>query len=141
MSLTFLDYHLGQMTCRNCGIVVQSQIVSDEAEWREFAENDRRRDDPNRVGGPENSLYGTGSLSTMMGKDKEGNMSALSEIHNRAAVSANQAVLAHGYQKADTFGHKLGVKESAVVSNASECFTPYMETSIVCMLPLVDMAP
>lgn len=108
------------MTCRNCGVVVQSQIVSDEAEWREFAENDRRRDDPNRVGGPENSLFGSGSLSTMMGKDKDGNLSNLARIHNKAAVSSNQAVLTKAFHKAETFAHKLGVKESVLVSRSKK---------------------
>ncbi len=44
------DERAGNITCTGCGLVLEKQFLSEQTEWRSFAENDRSGPDPNRVG-------------------------------------------------------------------------------------------
>jgi len=56
---------LCRYTCRKCGTVVQRGIISEDAEWRDFKDSDRRGGDPNRVGQKEDA---GAILSTVVGR-------------------------------------------------------------------------
>jgi len=64
------DSRGGRLVCTNCGLVVNNKLISDEAEWRNFSESDRRGADPNRVGGGYDELLGAGAnMLTLVGDD------------------------------------------------------------------------
>jgi len=54
------------MVCTECGLVVADKLISDETEWRNFGDEDKRgKSDPNRVGAVENTLLGDPNLGTI----------------------------------------------------------------------------
>eukprot|EP01084_Bolivina_argentea_P243145 407666_1 len=58
----------GNRCCTSCGLVLQTQIICEQSEWRTFADNDRGGPDPNRVGSVQHYLLQqTGDLSTAIG--------------------------------------------------------------------------
>jgi len=64
------DSRGGRLVCTNCGLVVNNKLISDDAEWRNFSESDRRGADPNRVGGGYDELLGAGAnMLTLVGDD------------------------------------------------------------------------
>jgi len=66
----------GTLVCTQCGLVVSNKLISDDAEWRNFSESDRRGADPNRVGGGYDELLGAGAnMLTLVGD--EGRLAAV----------------------------------------------------------------
>jgi len=66
-------YCKGELTCTNCGVVAESNMLDQEAEWRDFGaetSNTGAGGDRNRIGGPSDPL-GNGSISAnLMGGGK-----------------------------------------------------------------------
>lgn len=48
------DHAVGDSICAECGLVLESRIVDETAEWRTFANDDGNNTDPVRVGAPSN---------------------------------------------------------------------------------------
>jgi len=48
--------------------VLESRIIDERSEWRTFSDSDKQGDDPNRVGGPSNTMLADGGLSTSIGR-------------------------------------------------------------------------
>jgi len=66
------DSRGGRLVCTGCGLVVNNKLISDDAEWRNFSESDRRGADPNRVGGGYDELLGEGAnMLTLVGDDSK----------------------------------------------------------------------
>ncbi|KAJ7974320.1 Transcription initiation factor IIB [Quillaja saponaria] len=47
-----LDHKAGDVICSECGLVLESQLIDETAEWRYFADESDNNIDPNRVGSP-----------------------------------------------------------------------------------------
>eukprot|EP01084_Bolivina_argentea_P302588 522324_1 len=62
------DPKSGRKICTSCGLVLENQMISEQSEWRTFADNDRSGPDPNRVGAAQHYLLQeSGDLSTTIG--------------------------------------------------------------------------
>ena len=62
------DPKSGRKICTSCGLVLENQMISEQSEWRTFADNDRSGPDPNRVGAAQHYLLEEhGDLSTTIG--------------------------------------------------------------------------
>ncbi|KAK9814054.1 hypothetical protein WJX73_010802 [Symbiochloris irregularis] len=76
------DRSQGDLTCTSCGLVAESHMIDETAEWRSFSDSDKAGADMNRVGGPINHLFADG-LGTSIGEVTKGES-------NQAAVQALQ---------------------------------------------------
>jgi transcription initiation factor TFIIB len=63
------DHAQGCRVCSNCGLRVENNYIDRTQEWRSFADDGDSKSDPNRIGGPENAIFGDVGLSTMIGTD------------------------------------------------------------------------
>lgn len=64
------DSKSGRKICTSCGLVLENSLISEQSEWRTFADNDRSGPDPNRVGAAQHYLLQeSGDLSTTIGSD------------------------------------------------------------------------
>jgi len=82
--------------CNNCGLVVESRIIDEASEWRNFSsESGGSGSDPNRVGGPLNPLLGDYGLSTVIGGAPVNG--ALARWSQRNNLSSNDKTLVRAY--------------------------------------------
>jgi transcription initiation factor TFIIB len=58
----------GNKFCQDCGLECCERMIDYQAEWRNFSEEDKERNDPVRVGRPINTLLTGGGLSTSLSK-------------------------------------------------------------------------
>ncbi len=57
------DSSRGANICRNCGVQVGGQIISEGADWRTFADDGTgSHNDPSRVAGPDDDIFGLGTV-------------------------------------------------------------------------------
>ncbi len=131
--------HEGINVCQECGLQVGGNVISDESEWRNFGSDDsnKGKDDPSRVGGPESMEFHSFGLSTMMGKDADGNLSSLSRIHNQVSQSAgdkdgqksavNSKTLMDGFRKTSRFASILSLPQR-LVDRANDLYRRLMES-------------
>ena len=113
-----VDYKIGSILCSDCGLVSNDQIISDESEWRNFAnETPKGGVDRNRVGGATNPLLEGMGLSTDIAVD-EGS-STLSKLQNSMSSSSKYRTLLDGFSKIDHIGKDLGLS-SGIVLRAQE---------------------
>ena len=52
-----LDETRGELTCEDCGLVLESNIVDQGQEWRYYGASDSKSSDPTRVGRPTNNKF------------------------------------------------------------------------------------
>jgi len=96
------DSRGGKLVCTGCGLVVNHKLISDDAEWRNFSESDRRGADPNRVGGAYDELLGAGAnMLTLVGE--EGRMAAL----QKHQFSSQERKMMQAYDIIKKFTSKL----------------------------------
>ena len=57
------DKDVGEVVCRDCGLVVREQIINEGPEWRDFPEEGKER---SRVGGPVSLSFHDKGLSTVI---------------------------------------------------------------------------
>jgi len=106
------DYQQGTMVCQSCGIVVQKQVISDDAEWRDFADDMGNRGDMNRVGMAENPiLAGSGGLSTMIGT---GGSAGMVRVQHASALDATTRALTNAYWRLQRIAADIGLPKMAV---------------------------
>ncbi|OQR95639.1 transcription initiation factor IIB [Thraustotheca clavata] len=58
------DYAAGDLVCRGCGMVLIEHLIDDSPEWNNYMEDDRDREDQNRVGSALDERTGATSLET-----------------------------------------------------------------------------
>lgn len=67
------DWQEGNVTCTTCGLVLETHLVDQRSEWRTFASDDGKGDDPSRVGKAEDPNDPTkGHLQTGIGFNPAG---------------------------------------------------------------------
>lgn len=66
------DWAEGNVTCANCGLVLETHLVDQRSEWRTFASDDGKGDDPSRVGKAEDPNDPTAGLQTTIGFNSSG---------------------------------------------------------------------
>ena len=87
------DYKRGEITCRNCGLVVDDQVIDQGPEWRAFdsEQNERRA----RGGAPMTVMVHDKGLSTDIGwggRDIYGNNSLLKKLGKKRFKNINSII-------------------------------------------------
>lgn len=77
------------LLCENCGLIMENTNISDEAEWRSFADDNGFKDDGNRVGMPVDSLTPVSGMSTMI----SGNNTKLQNLNMWISVPYDEKVI------------------------------------------------
>jgi len=111
------DPKTGTIVCTRCGLVIQSQFISDQTEWRTFAENDRSGPDPNRVGAAQHYLLQDyGNLSTTVGeKGYLQNLQRTMSTHNPSQK------LSRAIRDITSYCHRLSLTKD-IANTACELF-------------------
>lgn len=124
------DYREGNNICTNCGLILGGQLISEESEWRTFSDDGAgKKDDGNRVGGPENPLYNL-SLGTMIGNSTssgDNSSSALSKYQNASLMNNQYKVLTTGFRMISQLGNRLALSAS-IIENAHELYKKLEES-------------
>ncbi|KAF3488069.1 hypothetical protein F2Q69_00055940 [Brassica cretica] len=68
---TVIDKCTGDTICTECSLVISDHYIDDSQEWRTFTNDDNSDRDPNRVGGPTNTLLKSGGIGTIIDKGRE----------------------------------------------------------------------
>merc|ERR1719242_9404 len=99
------DPKSGRKICTSCGLVLENQLISDQSEWRTFADNDRGGPDPNRVGQAAHYLLSDGGdLSTTIGDN-----SKLSNAQRAVGGNSSQNKLSRGIRDIGNFCSRLNL--------------------------------
>jgi transcription initiation factor TFIIB len=135
------DHMRGESTCMNCGVVVESNLVTDSPEWRAF--NSEERNARSRVGGPSTFTVHDKGLSTQIGwedRDTYGNrlspsqrsqMYRLRKWQIRSMVhSSADRNLAYALSELDRIASQLGLPRS-VKETASVIYRSAVENNLV----------
>ena len=101
------DPKSGRKICTSCGLVLENQMISEQSEWRTFADNDRSGPDPNRVGAAQHYLLQeSGDLSTTIGaKDN----AKLSNAQKAIGGSVSSSKLARGIRDISNYCSRLSL--------------------------------
>ena len=99
------DPKSGRKICTSCGLVLENQLISDQSEWRTFADNDRGGPDPNRVGQAAHYLLSDGGdLSTTIGDN-----SKLSNAQRAVGGNTAQSKLSRGIRDISNYCSRMSL--------------------------------
>lgn len=99
------DPKSGRKICTSCGLVLEHQLISDQSEWRSFADGDKGGPDPNRVGAAQHYLLSEGGdLSTTIA-DK----GTLGNAQRALGGNSSQSKLARGIRDISNFCSRLSL--------------------------------
>ena len=114
-NLIFEDY---STICGSCGLVLADREVDLGSEWRTFANDDGKNDDPSRVGEADNPLLNGNQLETSIAYGVGG--AKAKELHraqNRVSSDKNNKTLLAAYKEigglCDSWGIQGGVASTA----------------------------
>ncbi|KAL0219701.1 hypothetical protein P9112_005354 [Eukaryota sp. TZLM1-RC] len=110
------DHRHGNLVCKLCGLVSQRGIIDTGSEWRSFS--DSTSDTGNRVGGPSNTLFGHGNLTTTIG---EGEQQRGRRPHLSSTQSSIQRALVKANNEMEKMGTRLGCNDN-IKNRALEIF-------------------
>merc|ERR1719410_3219020 len=113
------DPKSGRRICTSCGLVLENQIISEQSEWRTFADNDRGGPDPNRVGAAQHYLLQEeGDLSTTIGHRDN---AQLSNAQKAIGGNTSQTKLSRGIRDITNYCSRLSLPKD-VQNFAGELF-------------------
>eukprot|EP01083_Nonionella_stella_P274198 930651_1 len=113
------DPKSGRKICTSCGLVLENQIISEQSEWRTFADNDRSGPDPNRVGQAQHYLLQeNGDLSTTIGHRDN---AKLSNTQKAIGGNVSQSKLSRGIRDISNYCSRLSLPKD-VQNFAGELF-------------------
>lgn len=107
----------GAIVCTSCGVVNESQIIDEGAEWN-FAADDGDRKDPSRCGCPVNPLLENSSMSTMIGKGGGQQFWLMKKIHQQNSMNYIERARYHVFEHIGRICEKGGLSTS--VSNLAK---------------------
>jgi transcription initiation factor TFIIB len=78
------NHNNGTLVCNECGLVVESKVIDQSSEWRNFSAeaSGSRGNDQNRVGGPTNPLLEHCGIDTVVTGGSAGNNLSKWNIRN-----------------------------------------------------------
>eukprot|EP00483_Globobulimina_turgida_P000941 UN00943 len=113
------DPKSGRRICTSCGLVLENQIISEQSEWRTFADNDGSGPDPNRVGAAQHYLLQeAGDLSTTIGHRDN---AKLSNAQKAIGGNVSQSKLSRGLRDISNYCSRLSLPKD-VQNFAGELF-------------------
>ena len=135
------DAHTGELSCSNCGFVVQERSVDQSPEWRTFS--DDKGEDRARAGAPTSITYRDMGLSTIIGRsnrDASGrsfdspmrqSIDRLRKWDNRSpAFGSQEKNLGVAMRELEKMGDKLGVSQ-AVRERAAYIYRKALERGLL----------
>jgi len=116
------DWKQGNLVCRDCGLVVQENLVDIGSEWRTFT-NEEPGQDPNRVGGPANPLLESGPTTKI--RDERAS-AGLNRVQRRNAISASDRYLSDAFSRISRIVEHFSVSQR-VRDRTQEIFKLYYD--------------
>jgi transcription initiation factor TFIIIB Brf1 subunit/transcription initiation factor TFIIB len=102
------DYAAGDIVCRGCGSVLGERLISEEAEWREYDDDDRGGSgDAARASYSDSSTYIVGGNPTLC--------KSLNRAHMAALVGRSDVRIGDSATHLTDFAAKLGLSERIAV--------------------------
>lgn len=109
------DSITGDKVCRNCGHVLASRMINEEAEWRTFVNDDRA----NGIGGARCSVRYDEETSIFVGGSKA-DREMLQRTQNRGSTNAKRdAKITEHLGHVAELCFKLGLNDAVAVSKSS----------------------
>jgi transcription initiation factor TFIIB len=108
------DYSAGDMICRNCGIVLCDRIIEEEAEWHNYANDDRK----DSASAARSSLEkGTdGQPHSIITGGSSAERKSLTRMHMKSSYSNKEISIIDNIALMSDIGYKLGLNERIMVS-------------------------
>ena len=102
------DWTEGNVICASCGLVLETHLVDQRSEWRTFASDDGKGDDPSRVGKAEDPNNPGEHLQTAISFNSSGQRDrALDRAHASMYKEAGQQQLEAAYSQIRTYCNAL----------------------------------
>jgi transcription initiation factor TFIIIB Brf1 subunit/transcription initiation factor TFIIB len=115
------DHTNGTYICTVCGLWLE-QIISEDREWREFADSDGgNKVDPNRVGGPETERDKTEGLSTMIAGD-----TTMGRHQEKSVKNLLQRRIEDGHNGIRKIGHMIDCSQM-IIDRAQQLYSDLMK--------------
>eukprot|EP00915_Cephaloidophora_sp_WS-2016_P008709 GHVH01012138.1.p1 GENE.GHVH01012138.1~~GHVH01012138.1.p1 ORF type:complete len:375 (+),score=43.72 GHVH01012138.1:25-1125(+) len=113
-SLVIIDNKNGNQICNACGIILESSIISQEQEWRNFSNTEESSTDRSRVGGPNDAWMKdtTGSTSMIGAQGNFKRMAVLQDMSTAACGTDRQ--LRSAFMNLKAIQEFFSFKESTV---------------------------
>lgn len=77
------DHATGDLICEECGAVLESHVIDESAEWRNFADGDKSGPNRDRAGGPRNRFLDDGGVGTNIGMGQGSHVAQLQRTHEQ----------------------------------------------------------
>ena len=101
------DPKSGRKICTSCGLVLENSLISEQSEWRTFADGDKSGPDPNRVGAAQHYLLQeSGDLSTTIGS---GGNDKLSNAMKSIGGNVSSSKLGRGIRDISSYCSRLNL--------------------------------
>ena len=102
------DWTEGNVICADCGLVLETHLVDQRSEWRTFASDDGKGDDPSRVGKAEDPNNPGEHLQTSISFNSSGQRDrALDRAHASIYKEAGQQQLETAFSQIRTYCNAL----------------------------------
>lgn len=120
------DWHAGDLTCTECGLVAMSHLIDDSAEWNNYQDDGIDR---SRVGAPSSSLYTNSSpMSTLIPKTSKTWL--MSKIHDHMSISYKDRALNKVYQDIQKVCENVMHLGGGVIDTAKELYKDVKEAKV-----------
>ena len=125
----FTDNMNGHIVCRTCGVVNQTCLIDDSAEWNFGPEDAISGKDPSRCGCPINPLLQKSSLSTMIGKGGGNKFWLMKKIHQQNSMDYVERARWHVFEHIAMVCDN-GSLSTAVTNQAKEYYKKISEKKL-----------
>ena len=88
----------GSIVCTTCGVIQESSIIDDSAEWSYGPDAAERGKDPSRCGCPVNPLLEKSSMSTIIGKGGGNKFWLMKKIHQQNSMDYSERARWHVFE-------------------------------------------
>jgi len=122
------DLSNGTVVCTDCGLINESMIIDETAEWNFGAEESQYRQDPSRCGGPVNLLLEKSSMSTMINVSRaKGNNYTMAKIHQQQSMNYVERSLYHVFESIQKMGSDQGNLSQTIIEQAKAYYKKLSE--------------
>ena len=113
------DHATGDLICEECGAVLESHVIDESADWRNFADGDKSGPNRDRAGGPRNRFLDDGGVGTNIGMGQGSHVAQLQRTHEQR--SDKDRTLKKAFIEIGIMCERLSLPE-AVKERASEVY-------------------
>jgi transcription initiation factor TFIIB len=106
------DYSAGDVVCRNCGLCVCGKIIESEAEWRNYADDDRKA---SGSGIRASECSDSGIFHSMISGGTASERKMLTKLHLKSNYCSKELAVLDNMTKLGEICFKLGLNEKIMV--------------------------